>query len=166
MSSIDRCRAVQPSNPWIRQVKAITKVPPCSIPMMSTPLRDIMWADIGVSSGIISDLAAVEAVMAPTTSLSRNPTVTITTTMESVTSTTLTMTTMEFTILSSDSTDVMVPTHSTTTTTVFSISMTGMTTTTVSSKVRSITMLLKHKDSTPKCIDRPLCHLYHCSPMG
>jgi hypothetical protein len=27
-------------------------------------LRDIMWADIGVSSGIISDLAAVEAVMA------------------------------------------------------------------------------------------------------
>ena len=70
--------------------------------------------------------------------------------MESVTSTTLTMTTMEFTILSSDSTDVMVPTHSTTTTTVFSISMTGMTTTTVSSKVRSITMLLKHKDSTPE----------------
>ena len=27
-------------------------------------LRDIMWADIGVSSGVISDLAAVEAVMA------------------------------------------------------------------------------------------------------
>ena len=27
-------------------------------------LRDIMWADVGVSSGIISDLAAVEAVMA------------------------------------------------------------------------------------------------------
>ena len=26
-------------------------------------LRDIMWADIGVSSGIINDLAAVEAVM-------------------------------------------------------------------------------------------------------
>ena len=27
-------------------------------------LRDIMWADIGVSSGVISDRAAVEAVMA------------------------------------------------------------------------------------------------------
>ena len=67
--------------------------------------------------------------------------------MESVTSTILMTTTMEFTISSNALTDVMEQIHSTTTMMVSSISMTGMTTTTVSSKDQSITMRLKHKDS-------------------
>ena len=61
-------------------------------------LRDIMWSDVGVSSGIISDLSAVEALMHPATSSSRSQTATITTTMESVICMILMMTTTEFMI--------------------------------------------------------------------
>ena len=147
MLSTDRCKAAQPSNRWTKLAKAIMKVQRSSTPMMSTPHFE---TSCGQTSG--SPLVSLPILLqskpswAQTTSSLKNPTRTTTITTVSATCTTLTTTMMVFTTLSSVSTDVTVPTPSTTTTTEFSMSMTGMTTTMVSLKDQSITLLSKHKD--------------------
>ena len=147
MLSIDRCKAAQPSNRWTKQGKAIMKVQRSSTPMMSTPHFETSCGQT-LGSPLVSLPILLQSKLswAQTTSSLKNPTRTTTITMVSATCTILTTTMMVFTTLSSVSTVVTVPTHLTTTTMEFLMSMTGMTTTMVSLKGQSITLLSKHKD--------------------
>jgi hypothetical protein len=64
MLSIVRCKVAQHSNRWTKLAKGDYEGSTVfQSDDVHPSLRDIMWADIGVSSGIITDLAAVEAVM-------------------------------------------------------------------------------------------------------